>query len=200
MPYPHFNIFSFSFILTNDGKVYVCGKNKSGILGLGDSRMKIKPTFSSYFGSIKIINIDFHENTAIALSHEGKVFCWGQNSVGVEKDLSYEFIDSNVPVQVDLLSNIKIVQIGISSNHFYAVSYDKYNLLTWGYTCLYYHKCSFRNVKMNRVKGLQLSNSRKIEKIACGTNHMIVLLTTGKCIGTLCILNDSCIVAFYSNE
>ena len=60
----YLNIYSFSFILTNDGNVYVCDKNKSGILGLGDSRMKIKPTCSSCFGNIKIINIDFHENTA----------------------------------------------------------------------------------------------------------------------------------------
>lgn len=142
--------------------------------------MKIKPTFSSCFGNIKIVNIDIHEHTAIALSHEGKVFCWGQNSVGIEKDLSYEFVDSNIPVQVTILSNIKIVEIGISSNHFYAVSFDRYNLLTWGYTCIYCYMCSFKNVKMNRVKGLQLWNDRKIQTLACGTNHVIILLTNGK--------------------
>lgn len=144
--------------------------------------MKIKPTLSSYFGKIKIINIDFHGNTAIALSHEGKVFCWGEKSICVKKDLTYEYIDSNVPALVEILSSIKIVEIGIGSNHFYAVSYDKYNLLTWGYTILYSYMCNFKNVKMNRVKGLQLSYSRKIEKISCGTNHMVVLLTTGKCV------------------
>lgn len=120
----------FSFILTNDGILFACGKNKFGILGVSDHRAKYKPTKIAI--PIKVVKVDFHDNTAICLSEEGKVFTWGKNSHGIKQDLSYKFIDSSVPIEVDMLTSTKVVDIGAADSHFYAITHDRVNLLTWG--------------------------------------------------------------------
>jgi alpha-tubulin suppressor-like RCC1 family protein len=120
--------------LTNDGRLFGCGKNKHGVLGVGDSRMRYKltPITNTFGNNVKIVSADFHDNTAICLSSDGSVFTWGKNSNCIQEDFANKFVDSSVPVQVQFLSGVKIVEIGVSDSHFYAVTCDRVNLLTWG--------------------------------------------------------------------
>lgn len=100
------------------------------MLGVADCRARYKPT--TITNQIKIVKIDSHDNTAICLSEEGKVFTWGKHSHGVQQDLSYDFVDSSVPLEVCMLSSTRVVDIGVADGHFYAVTHDRVNLLTWG--------------------------------------------------------------------
>lgn len=54
-------------------------------------------------------------------------------------------------------------------------------ILLVGKSILYQNRNNNRkNVRIMRVKGMHLGLGRTIKKIAVGTNHVIVLLTTGK--------------------
>lgn len=109
------------------------------------------------------------------------MYTWGLDSIFVSQGLCSNFETSRVPVLVHMLSSVKILLIGASDSHFYAVSSDKLNLFTWGKFVIYkkYPHFSQKNVRLERVKGLRLGMGRKIQKIQTGSKHVLILLSTG---------------------
>ena len=73
---------SHSMFLTNDGKVYVCGGNSYGQLGLGDTTNRSSPTLITNIGSLKIIKIQAADQCSFFLTDNGKVYACGFNNVG----------------------------------------------------------------------------------------------------------------------
>jgi alpha-tubulin suppressor-like RCC1 family protein len=73
---------SHSMFLTNDGKVYVCGGNSYGQLGLGDTTNRSSPTLITNIGSLKIIKIQAADQCSFFLTDNGKVYACGVNNVG----------------------------------------------------------------------------------------------------------------------
>ena len=73
---------SHSMFLTNDGKVYVCGGNSYGQLGLGDTTNRSSPTLITNIGSLKIIKIQASDQCSFFLTDNGKVYACGLNNVG----------------------------------------------------------------------------------------------------------------------
>jgi alpha-tubulin suppressor-like RCC1 family protein len=69
-----------SMFLTNDGKVYVCGSNNTGQLGLGDTTNRSVPTqITNILGSLKIIDIQAANERSYFLTDNGKVYTCGNN-------------------------------------------------------------------------------------------------------------------------
>ena len=94
------------------------------------------------------------------------MYTWGLDSIFVSQGLCSNFETSRVPVLVHMLSSVKILLIGASDSHFYAVSSDMLNLFTWGKFVIYKKiptfqskKCSFR-----KSKRVALRNGEKDSK------------------------------------
>ena len=71
-----------SLFLDSDGKIYSCGRNASGELGLGDTDNKTTPQHITFLNNIRITDIAAGYSTSLALTNNGKVYAWGYNENG----------------------------------------------------------------------------------------------------------------------
>lgn len=71
-----------TFILTEEGRVYSCGANSNGELGLGDKTDRNVPTMISEFISQPVSQISAGSSSVHFLTTEGKVFGTGSGKSG----------------------------------------------------------------------------------------------------------------------
>lgn len=117
--------YMFSLAIDKDGNLYGWGTDYYGELGIGSSQdEKDTPVKSPYLNNVK--QIVAKTWFAAALTQDGKVFMWGQNSDGV---LTTENEYESIPVQIKGLDNI----ISIDSGDEYMMALDRNgNVYTWG--------------------------------------------------------------------
>jgi alpha-tubulin suppressor-like RCC1 family protein len=70
-------------IVTNDDKVFAFGNNTNGKLGLADKNEVKELTIYKELSHKQIIDFNDSFNHVIALTIDGKVYCWGCNEFGV---------------------------------------------------------------------------------------------------------------------
>jgi alpha-tubulin suppressor-like RCC1 family protein len=68
-----------TLFLTNDGKVYTCGNNGSGQLGLNDTTYRYVPTLITAFNNLTIAAIACGSYHTLFLTNDGKVYSCGIN-------------------------------------------------------------------------------------------------------------------------
>ena len=100
-----------SIFLTNDGKVYSCGSNSDGRLGLGDNTTRLVPTLiSTVIDTLTIIAIACRERTTLFLTNDGKVYSCGSNYSG-QLGLG-DTTNRNVPTLINSLPPISYIVCG----------------------------------------------------------------------------------------
>ena len=100
-----------SAFLTNDGKVYSCGSNGSGQLGLGDTINRNVPTLiSTNIGSLTISDITCGNSHSLFLTNDGKVYSCGSNYSG-QLGLG-DTTNRNVPTLINSLPPISYIVCG----------------------------------------------------------------------------------------
>jgi regulator of chromosome condensation len=71
-----------SFYKDKDSKIYAFGLNNHGQLGIGNKETSSFPTQIKKFEGINVIDINGGEHHSIALTDDGRVYCWGRNDEG----------------------------------------------------------------------------------------------------------------------
>lgn len=68
-----------SAMVGTSGRVWVCGENTHGCLGLGDETMRLEPVQIPEFGAARTVYVSMHDHVA-AVQSDNTVYVWGHNN------------------------------------------------------------------------------------------------------------------------
>uniref|UniRef100_A0A8C3WUJ7 X-linked retinitis pigmentosa GTPase regulator n=1 Tax=Catagonus wagneri TaxID=51154 RepID=A0A8C3WUJ7_9CETA len=160
-----------TLISTEGGKVYAAGGNNEGQLGLGDMEERNSFHVISFFTSQhKIKQLSAGSNTSAALTEDGELFMWGDNSEG---QIGLQNMTSIcVPHQVTIGKPISWISCGYYHSAFVTTEGELY---TFGEP-----ECGKlglpRKLLVNhRVPQLVPGIPEKVIQVACGGGHTVAL-------------------------
>lgn len=128
--------FQFSLAATSDGKVFAWGANMWGQLGINSTTSKNEPTLVTATGALAgktVVAVAAGATHSLAITSDGRVFAWGDNSFGQLGDNS--IITRQVPVAVDtsgVLAGKTVLAIAAGYKHSLALTADG-AVIAWGY-------------------------------------------------------------------
>ncbi|XP_076211614.1 X-linked retinitis pigmentosa GTPase regulator isoform X2 [Aptenodytes patagonicus] len=156
------------------GNVYAAGGNSEGQLGLGDTEERTTFHLIRFFtNQHKIKQLAAGSYTSAAVTEDGQLFVWGDNSEG-QIGLADEACVS-VPCQVDVGKPVSSVSCGYY--HSALITGDG-ELYTFGEPENGKLGLLPEQLKNNRVPQPVLGIMEKVNKVACGGEHTVVLTET----------------------
>ncbi|NXE14338.1 RPGR regulator, partial [Lophotis ruficrista] len=163
-----------TLVYTEKGNVYAAGGNSEGQLGLGDTEERTTFHLISFFtNQHKIKQLAAGSYTSAAVTEDGQLFVWGDNSEG-QIGLADEACVS-VPCQVDVGKPVCSVSCGYY--HSALITGDG-KLYTFGEPENGKLGLLPEQLKNNRVPQPVLGIMEKVNKVACGGEHTVVLTET----------------------
>lgn len=174
-----------TLVLTEGGKVYAAGGNNEGQLGLGDTEDRNTFHPICFFTSQhQLKQLSAGSNTSAALTVDGDLFMWGDNSEG---QIGLKNVPNVcVPHQVTIGKPIAWISCGYYHSAFVTMEGELY---TFGET-----ECGKlglpRQLLMNhKVPQMVPGIPEKVIQVACGGGHTVVLTgTCGPCCSVSCFL------------
>ncbi|XP_068388862.1 X-linked retinitis pigmentosa GTPase regulator isoform X1 [Eschrichtius robustus] len=164
-----------TLVSTEGGKVYAAGGNTEGQLGLGDTEERNTFHLISFFTSQhKIKQLSAGSNTSAALTEDGELFMWGDNSEG---QIGLQNITSIcVPHQVTIGKPISWISCGYYHSAFVTTEGELY---TFGEP--EYGKLGLPGKLLinHKVPQLVPGIPQKVIQVACGGGHTVVLTDLG---------------------
>ncbi|XP_074070288.1 X-linked retinitis pigmentosa GTPase regulator isoform X2 [Macrotis lagotis] len=160
-----------TLVYTEEGNIYAAGGNSEGQLGLGDTEERTTFHLVSFFSSqYKIKQLSAGSNTSAALTEDGDLFMWGDNSEG-QIGLADE---SNVcfPCRVDIGKPISWISCGYYHSAFVTTEGELY---TFGEPENGKLGLSPEQLKNHRIPQLVLGIPGKVNQVACGGGHTVAL-------------------------
>ncbi|NXH20532.1 RPGR regulator, partial [Bucco capensis] len=163
-----------TLVYTEKGNVYAAGGNSEGQLGLGDTEERTTFHVISFFTKQhKIKQLAAGSYTSAAVTEDGQLFVWGDNSEG-QLGLADEACVS-IPCQVDVGKPVSFVSCGYY--HSALITGDG-ELYTFGEPENGKLGLLPEQLKNNRVPQPVLGIMEKVNKVACGGEHTVVLTET----------------------
>ncbi|XP_061483398.1 X-linked retinitis pigmentosa GTPase regulator isoform X2 [Rhineura floridana] len=160
-----------TLIYTEQGNVYAAGGNSEGQLGLGDTEERSTFHLISFFtNQHKIKQLAAGSYTSAALTEDGQLFMWGDNTEG-QIGLANE-ANACVPHQVDVGKPISWISCGYY--HSALITRDG-ELYTFGEPEDGKLGLSPEQLQNNKVPQLVPGISGRVSKVACGGAHTVVL-------------------------
>uniref|UniRef100_A0ABM5FY53 X-linked retinitis pigmentosa GTPase regulator isoform X1 n=2 Tax=Pogona vitticeps TaxID=103695 RepID=A0ABM5FY53_9SAUR len=160
-----------TLIYTEQGNVYAAGGNNEGQLGLGDTEERTTFHLISFFTNRqKIKQLAAGSYTSAALTEDGQLFMWGDNSEG-QIGLADE-ANVCVPHQVDVGKPVTWISCGYY--HSALVTRDGM-LYTFGEPEDGKLGLSPEQLTNNRVPQFVSGISGRVSKVACGGGHTVAL-------------------------
>ncbi|NXF24531.1 RPGR regulator, partial [Rhodinocichla rosea] len=163
-----------TLVYTEKGSVYAAGGNSEGQLGLGDTEERTTFHLISFFTSQhKIKQLSAGSYTSAAVTEDGQLFVWGDNSegqIGLASETSV-----SVPCKVDIGKPVSFVSCGYY--HSALITGDG-ELYTFGEAVNGKLGLFPEQLKNNRVPQPVLGIMEKVNKVACGGEHTVVLTET----------------------
>ncbi|XP_010176243.1 X-linked retinitis pigmentosa GTPase regulator, partial [Antrostomus carolinensis] len=163
-----------TLVYTEKGNVYAAGGNNEGQLGLGDTEERTTFHLISFFTTQhKIKQLAAGSYTSAAVTEDGQLFVWGDNSEG-QIGLAHEACVS-VPCQVDVGKPVSSVSCGYY--HSALITGDG-ELYTFGEPENGKLGLLPEQLKNSRVPQPVLGIMEKVNKVVCGGEHTVVLTET----------------------
>uniref|UniRef100_A0A8C5X7T2 X-linked retinitis pigmentosa GTPase regulator n=1 Tax=Malurus cyaneus samueli TaxID=2593467 RepID=A0A8C5X7T2_9PASS len=163
-----------TLVYTERGNVYAAGGNSEGQLGLGDTEERTTFHIIRFFtNQHKIKQLSAGSYTSAAVTEDGQLFVWGDNSegqIGLANEASV-----SVPCKVDVGKPISSVSCGYY--HSALITADG-ELYTFGEAANGKLGLLPEQLKNNRVPQPVLGIVEKVNKVACGGEHTVVLTET----------------------
>ncbi|XP_044945387.1 X-linked retinitis pigmentosa GTPase regulator isoform X2 [Mustela putorius furo] len=160
-----------TLVSTEGGKVYAAGGNNEGQLGLGDTDERNSFHLISFFTSQhKIKQLSAGSNTSAALTEDGELFMWGDNSEG---QIGLKNITNVcVPQQVTVGKPISWISCGYYHSAFVTTEGELYTFGEPESGKLGLPNQLLVNHRMPQpVPGIP----EKVVQVACGGGHTVVL-------------------------
>ncbi|NXI03004.1 RPGR regulator, partial [Pachycephala philippinensis] len=163
-----------TLVYTEKGNVYAAGGNSEGQLGLGDTEERTTFHLISFFtNKHKIKQLSAGSYTSAAVTEDGQLFVWGDNSegqIGLANEASV-----SIPCKVDIGKPVSSVSCGYY--HSALITGDG-ELYTFGEPANGKLGLLPEQLKNNRVPQPVLGITEKVNKVACGGEHTVVLTET----------------------
>ncbi|XP_062371159.1 X-linked retinitis pigmentosa GTPase regulator [Cinclus cinclus] len=160
-----------TLVYTEKGNVYAAGGNSEGQLGLGDTEERTTFHLISFFtNQHKIKQLSAGSYTSAAVTEDGQLFVWGDNSegqIGLASEASV-----SVPCKVDIGKPVSFVSCGYY--HSALITGDG-ELYTFGEPVNGKLGLFPEQLKSSRVPQPVLGIMEKVKKVACGGEHTVVL-------------------------
>ncbi|XP_069745499.1 X-linked retinitis pigmentosa GTPase regulator-like isoform X3 [Narcine bancroftii] len=160
-----------TLVCTEQGNIYAAGGNSEGQLGLGDNEERTAFQRVEYFtDKRKIKQVAAGSNISAALTEDGDLFMWGDNSegqIGLDSESSV-----NLPHKVDIGKPVSWVSCGYY--HSALVTGDG-QLYTFGESDNGKLGLPLDQPTNNRVPQPVNNISGKVIQVSCGGGHTIVL-------------------------
>ncbi|XP_006864359.1 PREDICTED: X-linked retinitis pigmentosa GTPase regulator [Chrysochloris asiatica] len=160
-----------TLVSTEGGHVYAAGGNNEGQLGLGDIEERNSFHLISFFTSQhKIKQLSAGSNTSAALTEDGELFMWGDNSegqIGLNK-----MANVCVPHQVTVGKPISWISCGYYHSAFVTMEGKLY---TFGEPEFGKLGLPSEQLANHRTPQLVVGISEKVIQVACGGEHTVVL-------------------------
>nr|CAG4717260.1 unnamed protein product [Naegleria fowleri] len=165
-----------SAIVSNDGQLLTFGRGEDGQLGFGDKSNRATPTrVKGVLDDYKIVDVACGLWHTMALTEEGYLFTWGNNTYGqCGHNNTDEYL---LPAFVETFRNMPVKQIAAGSAHSGCITEGDGAVYMWG-NGIYgqignnsnTHALSPMRVKFGKLKAKQL---------VCGVNHAMTLMEDG---------------------
>ncbi|XP_014809556.1 PREDICTED: X-linked retinitis pigmentosa GTPase regulator [Calidris pugnax] len=163
-----------TLVYTEKGNVYAAGGNSEGQLGLGDTEERTTFHLISFFtNQHKIKQLAAGSYTSAAVTEDGQLFVWGDNSEGQIGLADKAYV--SVPCQVDVGKPVSSISCGYY--HSALITGDG-ELYTFGEPENGKLGLLPEQLKNNRVPQPVLGIMEKVNKVACGGEHTVVLTET----------------------
>jgi len=189
---------SSSLLSEPRGRLYVCGCNSYGQLGIGSSSSsssssdkgdnKSKPTqmcvnkpiqvTATNIASVSIAQVSCGENHTICLDNRGRVYCFGDNYYGQSGAHTNHYENVYYPLKIEHFKTTYSARIvKVSSGKYHCVALDKTGrVFCWGLGAYGQLGCDKLNKRI--ILPILVSNAlsdKKIIDVRCGVYHTIAL-------------------------
>ncbi|KAM4709463.1 putative E3 ubiquitin-protein ligase HERC6 [Discoglossus pictus] len=168
-----------SVAVCSQGNVYSWGDGSEGQLGNGQfMKQCVSPKRITELSKIKIIQIACGHFHSIALSEDGKVFSWGQNSAG-QLGLGKQIPNQARPQLVTSLKGIPLAQVTAGGSQSFALSMSG-TVFGWGKNNA--GQLGFKtksNAAMFKPYAVSSLRNLGVVFISCGDEHTAVLTKDG---------------------
>ncbi|XP_023587698.1 X-linked retinitis pigmentosa GTPase regulator isoform X6 [Trichechus manatus latirostris] len=163
-----------TLVSTEEGNVYATGGNNEGQLGLGDTEERNSFHLISFFTSQhKIKQLSAGSNTSAALTEDGELFMWGDNSEG---QIGLNNISNVcVPHQVTIGKPISWISCG----YYHSAFVTKKAVYTFGLGQFGQLGLGTFIFEASEPTVLEYVKDQKIRHVSCGENHTALITDVG---------------------
>uniref|UniRef100_A0A7M4FZI6 HECT and RLD domain containing E3 ubiquitin protein ligase family member 6 n=1 Tax=Crocodylus porosus TaxID=8502 RepID=A0A7M4FZI6_CROPO len=169
-----------SLVVSNEGKVFSWGAGSEGQLGTGEFKeQSFIPKKIDVLLNHRVLQVTCGHYHSLALTQDGRVFSWGQNSHG-QLGLGKEFPSQASPQQVASLNGIPLAQVAAGGAHSFALSLSGV-VYGWGRNSARQLGLNQANTKEQVFKPWSVAALKSIGVIyiSCGDEHTAVLTQDG---------------------
>ncbi|CAG2161697.1 unnamed protein product [Oppiella nova] len=161
---------------TKEDKVYGFGNNRYGLLGVGVNGKVSDPMVNHTLTGKRLTDLSYGYSFCMALTREGQVFGWGENTYGQLGCGST--LDSNTPKLIHGLSDKKVRDISCGNSHTLVLTregrvygFGRNGLGQLGDNSL---------VDRSTPVAIHLPQELTFVSVCCGKNHSLALTDTGR--------------------